>query len=143
MKRLLPRILVLLILFITFPAEWVASLIPGFNRWFDAVISPPWVHVVIHFSMFTSLSIVAIWLFEYRKQPIRISQVLTVVMAVAFLQEALQMLGGRHGLGGDELLDFGVDLIGGTFGYALYYLASKLWNQNGRSRPKERPFPES
>ena len=95
------RILILLAWMgaILFPITWIGRLAPGLRyRLGPAVrplISPEWVHVVVHTALFAGLVLLVAYALRLPRNWISVLFLLLVVMGVGMSQEALQLI-SRH-----------------------------------------------
>jgi len=105
---------------ILFPMAWFTRFSATYDRLFNYVFGPPWTHVVMHTFLFAVLSYLLVPVIACRpaahSRGFLVGVVLALVMGVAILQESIQLLYMAQMPGVDEMLDLGVDLLGGGLG---------------------------
>ncbi len=108
---------------ILFPAAWFVRFSPSGERLFNALFGPAWMHVAMHSFLYGVLAAVLLTsLFprpNLRPSWQGVARILGLVLAVALLQESIQLLSQQRTPGGDELFDLDVDLAGAGLGMFL------------------------
>ena len=121
MKRIL--FLLFWIAGILFPAAWFVRFSARGEAIFNTLFGPAWVHVAMHSFLYGVLAAVLLTsLFpraNLRPSWQGVARILGLILAVALLQEGIQLLSQQRAPGGDELFDLGVDLAGAGLGMAL------------------------
>jgi VanZ family protein len=79
---------------------------------FDAVFSPDWVHVVMHFVLFAGLTVLLFPALFPRFGFKSLAMVLLIGLAVGIFQEGFQALSLQSGSLSAAIFDLGVDLAG-------------------------------
>jgi VanZ family protein len=114
-----------------FPLNWVRRESAFIRHNFDRVFHAEWVHVIAHLVLFSGLVVLALLAFRLPQNG-RTAVILTaILLAVAVVQEVLQLQVKTRPFGGPEWFDLGVDLVGGMIGWWVY---GKFW---GRRRLKQ------
>lgn len=129
-------VLLLWILGILVPVAWFGRSSATYRSLFNRFFHPLWVHVLMHAALFAVLACLL-------AQPLarrpgigsgwRFALILLgLILAVAALQEGVQLTYKARPLGADELLDVGIDLVGAGLG--LLYRVSWGSRLTGGSR---------
>jgi VanZ family protein len=115
--------LVVWIIGILFPMEFLARVWPAFGRVFNPIFSPDWVHIVMH----TLLYAVLVFLLAQMIPPVSRNAILILMglgLLVGCLQEGLQLVSAWVWPGWPpEILDLSVDLLGAVIGISLSRIA--------------------
>ena len=118
--------LVLWIVGILFPMEFLARVWPAFGSVFNPIFSPDWVHIFMHTLLYTVL----VFLLAQIISPVSLKAGLVLAglgLLVGCLQESLQLLSARVWPGWPpEILDLSVDLLGAVIGISLSLLATRI-----------------
>jgi VanZ family protein len=118
--------IVLWIIGILFPIEFLARVWPVFGGVFNAVFSPDWVHIVMHTLLYTML----VFLLSQDISPVSPKAILILVglgLLVGCLQEGLQLLSAGSWPGWPpEILDLFVDLMGTIIGISISRLSMHI-----------------
>ena len=124
MKRFL---LVFWVLGMLAPMAWLAHFIPGYERIFNFIFGPPWMHWVSHALLFAVLCFLLLWLWGDKELTWqRVLGVLLLVLLAIFLQEKIQLWYKARAWGADEWFDAGVDMMGALAGAGVWWLVVKL-----------------
>jgi hypothetical protein len=117
-------VLLLWMLGIVLPMARVGRFSATYRRWFDQLFHPLWMHVLMHAFLFAVLGYLLAWPLARRFDTASgwrfVLAVLGVIVAVAVVQEGVQLAYKARPLGADELLDVGIDVVGGSLGLLLY-----------------------
>jgi hypothetical protein len=113
-----------------FPLNWIrnkSAYVPEyFREHLRDIYHAEWAHIVGHLVVFSGLVILSLLIFRL-PQNRRTAIILTVILlAVALVQEALQLQWKGRAFGWPEMFDLGVDLVGGMIGWWLY---GRLWGR--------------
>jgi hypothetical protein len=129
--------LILWLVGILFPMAWLGRLSGRYQRAFDAVFSPGWMHVLMHLALFAGLVVllgVTLGGLTVTKETSEVSKTsevlnaagfLLVALAVGLLQEGLQLLSGVQIWRWNTLFDLGIDLLGAGLGVGVLALWGK------------------
>ena len=117
MKKKLTLILWLLVLL--FPLNWLRQESPFVQRHFDTLFKMEWVHIVAHLFIYAGLVMLFESAFSLELNLRTALLLLGVILAAGGLQESFQLLVKGHGFGVEEWFDLGVDLVGGLLGWLL------------------------
>ncbi|MBI3958220.1 MAG: VanZ family protein [Chloroflexi bacterium] len=105
---------------ILFPMAWFTSFSPTAQSIFNTVFSSGWVHILMHAFLYAVLATLLVYGWYHKQNSLlhwrRVGFLLAVILAVALLQENIQLLSEQRSLGADEIFDIGVDLLGGALG---------------------------
>jgi hypothetical protein len=116
--------LLLWVVGIIFPLAGLGQVSPRFQRAFNNIFGPNWVHVVMHALLFAGLVVLLLVAFGLKPGWRTAGLALLAILLVAGLQEGLQAFSQGIFLFAGAAYDFGVDLLGGSTGYTLYHLLS-------------------
>ena len=109
-----------------FPLNWLRQESVIVRRNFDSAFQAEWVHVVAHLALFAGLVILVLLALRLPQNIKTAALVTAFLLAVAVLQEVLQLQVKGRAFGGPEWFDLGVDLVGGLVGWWLY---GRLWRR--------------
>jgi len=128
-------ILLLWLLGILFPMAWLTRFSSVYDRLFEHLFNPLWTHMLMHAFLFAVLAYLLAQRMGHRTAMVPRSRVilsvLALVLVIALLQEGIQLLYKARPLGIDELLDVGIDLVGGSLGVmAFWWQAQKVCNRD-------------
>ena len=109
---------------ILFPMAWFTRFSAIYSWLSGYVFTSVWTHVVMHTFLFAVLAyllghVLARWPAACSTRYL-VGAVLASVLGVALLQEGIQLLYTAQAPGIDEVLDLGVDLIGGVLGVIAF-----------------------
>jgi VanZ family protein len=111
--------IVLWIVGILFPMEFLARLWPAFGSIFNPIFSPDWMHIIMHSLLYAMLA----FLLAQVVHPVSRKAILILVglgLLVGCLQEALQLFSAGAWPGWPpEILDLCVDLAGTLIGISI------------------------
>lgn len=110
-----------------FPLAWLGRFSPAYQRIFDALFTPDWVHVVMHLLLFVGLIILLALVFRPVLNSRRALALLCVVLLAGLFQELFQAWSSGVFYLPGVLFDLGVDLSGGLIGLALVFW---IWQGN-------------
>lgn len=131
MKRKL--VLIGWIIGILFPFGWLTRYSAIYRQAFDTVFGPLWVHILMHGLLYAVLAyLLAGLLLRVRFTEIsryHLSLSLVLILVIALGQEGFQLLYLGRLPGGDEWLDVGVDLTGGSLGLLAFYVRARRMSQ--------------
>ena len=119
MKKRGKKLLFLLIFaFLLFPFGWLASVWPGFNKWFDATFSSEAVHIISHATIFFIIGTAVLLVNPaLQKRPFPF---FSFILFLGILQEVLQLLSFKQrAFGWSDGFDLGVDLAGTAVAFFL------------------------
>ena len=126
--------LVLWIAGILFPMEFLARVWPAFGGLFNAIITPDWMHIIMH----SLLDAVLVFLLAQAIPPVSSKAMLALLglgLLVGCLQEGLQLLSAGMWPGWPpEILDLVVDLIGASIGIGIGLAASRCASKDPQIR---------
>ncbi len=105
---------------ILFPMAWLGNFWPAYRRLFDAVFSPDWVHVVMHFVLFAGLAVLLLQALFPRFGFKSLAMALLIGLAVGMFQEGFQALSLQSGSLQAAKFDLGVDLSGSLAGITVF-----------------------
>lgn len=110
---------------ILFPMAWFTRFSAAYRHFFELAFTPQWTHGVTHLFLFTVLAYLlgdalsARWTGDRRR--LFWFLLWAAALGVALLQEGIQLLYTGQVPGGDEVLDLGVDLVGGGIGTLIFW----------------------
>jgi glycopeptide antibiotics resistance protein len=104
-----------------FPLNWLRDRMPVIRRNFDFIFAPEWVHVIAHVALFAGLVILIAHTFHLKGGIKDTAVIFLVLLAVALLQETLQLPAKHRPPGWAEVFDLGIDLVGGLLGWWIVF----------------------
>ncbi len=111
--------LVLFLVAILIPYEYITKALPLVRRGFDIVASTELAHIIGHTLLFASLVFLTVLLFDLRLDTRTVLLLGIGVLAVGLGQEYFQLQVKGRGFGRPELFDLGVDLAGASLGWLV------------------------
>jgi len=112
--------LVLFLVAILIPYEYITKALPLVRRGFDLVASTELAHIIGHTLLFASLVFLMMLFFDL-KLDARTALLLGLgMLAVGLSQEYFQLQVKGRGFGRPEVFDLGVDLAGASLGWLVY-----------------------
>jgi VanZ family protein len=111
--------LIFWILAIIFPTAVLGRFSPQFQKYFNKIFAPNWMHILMHAALFAGLVVLLMLTFRRSFLTRTLVVSLSVVFGVGLLQEGFQAFcQGYFSLGG-SISDLAVDLAGGLLGLML------------------------
>ncbi len=109
-----------------FPLAWLGRFSAAYQRLFDRIFAPAWVHVVMHAALYAGL-VLLLWA-SFKPPPGRKTVLLALglVVVVGVFQEGLQAFSQGYVWIPGVLFDLGVDLVGGAAGLGASYALFKV-----------------
>jgi hypothetical protein len=101
---------------ILFPAAWLGRFSPTYQRVFDAIFAPPWMHIAMHALLYAVLAALLVvgWRISFSTKNLLV--LAGVLLLVGIGQESLQALLAGFLYFEGALFDLGIDLAGGLAG---------------------------
>ena len=101
---------------------WLGRFSPAYQRAFDAIFAPEWMHWFMHALLFGGLAALFVIVLHLNLDRKTAWIALALALGVGFFQETFQALSqGSFSLAG-SVFDLGVDLVGGLLGLGVVYV---------------------